>query len=146
MGYPMNDEIDILKKLPRQIDESGRKLPDLASVGSLLREVESASPVSEKTKSTIVKSTQSTIADIHKSTVEYSAGMTVKNAEAIASIGIAHESKASEAIQAIERMNESGLKALMKESKNSKKGAFGAALLAIGTIGGVFTAIQKFRK
>lgn len=142
----MSDKIDIEKKLPHQIEEYGRKLPDFGSVRSLVKGVESINPLSDKAKSTIVKSTQTTIADIHKSTVEYAAGMTVRNAEAIASIGVAHESKASEAIQAIERMNESALKAKLQESKNSKKGAFGAALLAAGALGGVFTAIQKFRK
>lgn len=142
----MNDKIDLLRKLPLKIDDSGRKIPDMNSIGALVRDVESVNPLSEKAKSTIVKSTQSTIADIHKSTVEYTAAMTVRNAEAIASVGIAHESKASEAIQAIERTNESGLKAMLKESKSSKKGSFLAAFLAIGALGGTLTAIQKYKK
>lgn len=146
MDNKMNDKIDTLRTHLRQFDESGRKPAALKSAGALIEEVLSGKPLSEEAKSTIVDSTQSTIASIHKSTVEYSAGMTVKNAEAIASIGIAHESKASEAILAIERMNESGLKAQLQESKNSKKGAFTAALLGIGAFGGALGLIQKIRK
>jgi hypothetical protein len=142
----MSDKIDQLKQLPSKFDATRRKIPGMSSVGTLVGEVESVNPLSEKAKSTIIKSTQSAITEIHKSSAEYTAGMSVKNSEAIASIGIAHESKASEAIQAIERMNESGLKSISQESKNTKKGVFMSALLAFGAVGGALTVIQKLRK
>jgi len=139
----MNDKITLPGKLLRQIEPSEHRLPDLEKFGSVIRDIEEVNPISEKAKSAIVKNTQSTIADIHKSTVEFAADMTARNSEAIASIGRAHESKASESIQAIERMNESGLKTMLKESKSSKVGTLGAAFLFIGAIGTVIKTMNK---
>ncbi|MEI7078246.1 hypothetical protein [Pectobacterium versatile] len=142
----MNDKTTLVKKWSDRIDATGQKLSDLGTIGTIMKDVDLMPPISEEGKSIIIKSTQDSILNIHKSTVEYTAGMTVKNIESIASIGIAHESKASESIQAIERMTLAGQKSLLEESKSSKKGVFGAALLALGVIGGALTTYQRLKK
>ncbi|MGC0822495.1 hypothetical protein WKG93_05980 [Pantoea agglomerans] len=142
----MNDKMTLSERVLHSMDDSGRKVSAFESLGKLVKDTELIPALSEKGKTTVVKSTQDSISSIHKITIENTAGMTAKSIEAIANIGIAHESKASESIQAIERMTIAGQQSLLKESKSSKKGVFGAAFLALGAIGGALGVYQRIKK
>ncbi|KQN63642.1 hypothetical protein [Erwinia sp. Leaf53] len=96
----------------------------------------------------VLSSTQKYITEINKDTVLSISSVAEKNAEAIASIGRAHESKASESIEQIVQMTLATQKALRQESKDSKNTVFSVGTLAVGMISGagIIALYNKFKK
>lgn len=145
-GNFMNTKTTLSERISDRIDNPGQSLPGLESLGNLVKEAELMPSMSEQGKTTIVGSTQDSIYNIHKITIENTADMTAKSVDALSSIAKTHESKASESIQAIERITLAGQQSLLKESKGSKNGVLGAALFALGAFGGALTVYNKLKK
>lgn len=102
--------------------------------------------ISDKTAATMLKNTQTSIADIHESTVNASAEMAARNAEAIASIAIAHEAHASESIAAIERLTQSTQQNNGQVNTTSHKSVLQSVAIVIGVVGGVLGIINSAKK
>lgn len=102
--------------------------------------------ISEKTAATLVKHSQSSLTEIHENTARSTSEITSRSVEAISNIGVAHESKASEAIEAIERVAISGQQSNTQGSQTATKGILHSAVLVIGLVGGAIGIISSAKK
>ncbi|MEB7559166.1 MULTISPECIES: hypothetical protein [Enterobacteriaceae] len=102
--------------------------------------------ISEKTAATLVTHTQSSLTEIHENTVQATTDMVARSAEAISTIGVAHESKASEAIDAIAKLASSGQQSSHQGLQTASKGVLNSAILIIGLVGGAIGIISSTKK